>query len=84
MWFFMANMTLSIDDKIKAKMHKHPQVRWSNAVRAIIERKLKDFEEAERIASKSKLSLKDIQFMSKKVEKDMSRHAKGLLDESNS
>ncbi|MBI2598067.1 MAG: hypothetical protein HYW50_02630 [Candidatus Diapherotrites archaeon] len=79
----MRNLTLSIDDKIKAKMHKHPQVRWSNAVRTIIERKLKDFEEAERIASKSKIFLEDIQALSKKVEKDMAQHAKRLLDENN-
>lgn len=80
----MANLTLAIDDKTKAKMHRHPQVRWSSAVRAIIERKLKDFEEAERIASKSKLSLADVAVLSRKVEKDFARHAKRLLDENNS
>ena len=45
------------------------------------EKKLKDFEEVQRIASKSKLSLADVKILSIRVEKDFARHAKRLLDE---
>ncbi|MFH1256207.1 MAG: hypothetical protein V1494_02845 [Candidatus Diapherotrites archaeon] len=77
----MPNITLSITDEIKGKMDEHPEVRWSNAVRAVIERKLSDFEEAERLAKKSRLAEKDVEMLSVKVNKDIAEHVKGLLDE---
>jgi predicted CopG family antitoxin len=80
----MPNITLSITDETKNKMEKHPEVRWSNAVRTVIEKKLRDFEEAERIAGKSELSEKDVEMLSEKVNKDIAKHARGLLNESNS
>jgi len=80
----MANMTLSITEETRKKMKKHPEIRWSNAVRTMIERKLRDFEEAERLAEKSNLTEKDVKFLSEKVANDMAKHAKRLLNESNS
>ena len=47
------------------------------------ERKLSDFEESQRIASKSKLSSNDVKLLSLKAEKDFARHAKRLLNENN-
>lgn len=79
----MPNITLSVAQETKSKMEKHPEVRWSNAVRAIIEKKLEAFEEAERLAGKSWLTEKDIEALSEKVSKGIAKHAKGLLDESN-
>ena len=80
----MPNITLSITEKIKQEMEKHSEIRWSNAVRIIIEKKLQDFKGAERIANKSKLTEKDIRALSAKVSKDTAEHAKRLLHESNS
>ena len=75
---------MSITDETKSKMEKHPEVRWSNAVRAIIERKLHDFEVAEALAQKSRLTEKDVELLSAKVSKQAAEHAKRLLNESNS
>lgn len=80
----MVNLTLAISDETKKKMEKFPSVKWSNAVRVIIERKLGDFEEAERLSKKSKLSEKDAEKMSSKVDASIGRHAKRLLNEVNS
>jgi len=77
----MRNITLSITDETKSKMESHPEVRWSNAVRVIIERKLHDFKVAETLAQKSRLTEKDVQMLSEKVNKAMGKHAKGLLNE---
>ncbi len=77
----MRNITLSITDETKNKMESHPEVRWSNAVRVIIERKLNDFRIAEALAQKSRLTEKDVQALSKKVNRAMGKHAKGLLNE---
>ena len=50
----MPNLTLTITDEMKADMKKHPSVRWSNAVRVSIEKKLRDFELAEKLAQRSR------------------------------
>ena len=63
-------------------MEKHPEIRWSNAVRAIIERKLSDFEIAEKLAQKSNLTEKDAEQLTKKINKEMGKHARKLLNES--
>ncbi|MDD5163224.1 MAG: hypothetical protein PHD95_03390 [Candidatus ainarchaeum sp.] len=79
----MPNITLSITDEMKSGMDRHSEVRWSNAVRAIIERKLRDFEEAERLVAKSRLAAGDIQGILGKVNRETAAHAKRLLHESN-
>ena len=79
----MPNITLSVTDELKEGMEKHPAVRWSNAVRAVIEAKLRDFEAAEKLAQKSSLTEKDVDLLSASISKSMARHAKGLLNESN-
>ena len=77
----MRNITLSITDETKGKMERHPEVRWSNAVRVIIERKLHDFEVAEALAQKSRLTEKDVKMLSEKVNRAMGKHAKRILNE---
>lgn len=77
----MPNMTLSMTEEVKSMMNKYPEVRWSNVVRNIILQKLRDFEEAERLAQKSKITDKDVELISKKVSKDAAKQAKRLLNE---
>ena len=79
----MSNMTLAITEKLKTEMARHSSVRWSSAVRNIIEQKLADFDEAEKIAKKSRFSLKDWKLIDRKISKNAASHAKALLDESN-
>ena len=79
----MKNITLVISDELKTEMEKHSSVKWSSAVRNIIEQKIADFYEAERIAKKSRFSWKDWKVIEKKVSKAAARHAEALLNESN-
>ncbi len=79
----MPNLTLVIDKETRDRMKRHSSVKWSDAVRTIIEKKLEDFEEAERLAQKSKLTMADVKEISKKIEKASSRHALRLLNEGN-
>ncbi len=65
------------------EMKKHPSIKWSSAVRNIIKQKLKDFEEADRIGRKSKLTIRDFAVISKKISKAAAKHAEALLHESN-
>jgi hypothetical protein len=78
----MANLTLYIPDRVKRMMNRHPNVRWSRAIRSIIEQKLTDFEEAERLAKKSGLTAADAARIARKIDAALGRHAKALLNES--
>ena len=80
----MPNMTLSVTDVMKRRMRAHPSVKWSNVVRSVIERKLDDFEEAEMLAKKSRLSMADFEAISGKIDSAAGKHARALLNESNS
>jgi hypothetical protein len=80
----MPNITLSISEELKREMEKHSSVKWSSAVRNVIEQKIADFEEAESIAKKSRLNWKTWKLMSAKISKNAAEHAEALLNENNS
>ena len=69
----MANITLAIPDELHAKMKLMKEIRWSEiARRAIIER-IEDLEVMNKIASKSKLTKKDVDEISEKIKRGMSK-----------
>ena len=78
----MPNITLAISDKTKRRMEKHKHMKWSSAVRAVIEKRLDDLEEVERLAQKSKLTQKDVDELTEMVNSDLRAHIMGLRDES--
>ncbi len=80
----MPNITLSISEELKKEMEKYSSVKWSSAVRNVIEQKIADFEEAESIAKKSRLNWKTWKPISAKISKNAVKHAKALLNENNS
>ncbi|MDP2717982.1 MAG: hypothetical protein Q8P02_04530 [Candidatus Micrarchaeota archaeon] len=69
----MVSLTLSIPEELKRRMQGHPEIRWSNVVRSIIQRNLDDLEEADRLASKSRLTLNDVRTMAEKVDAAMAK-----------
>ena len=79
----MPNITLSISEELKKEMEKYSSVKWSSAVRNVIEQKIADFEEAERIAKKSRLNWETWKQINAKISKNAAKHAEALLDENN-
>ena len=71
----MPNITLSISEELKKEMKKYSSVKWSSAVRNIIEQKIADFEEADSIAKKSRLNWKTWKIISAKISKNAAKHA---------
>ena len=65
----MANMTLSIPDELHKKMKKMSDIRWSEIARRAIEQRINDLETLNRLASKSKITDKDIEEISKKIKR---------------
>jgi len=77
----MGNMTLSMPEEVLVKMNRFREIRWSEIARQAIQRKIEDLEMIEQIASKSKLTKKDVEEFSKKI----NSHAnKRFIDENNS
>ncbi|MCX6803354.1 MAG: hypothetical protein NTY48_02155 [Candidatus Diapherotrites archaeon] len=79
----MVNITLSIPAETKARMDEHPEIRWSNSIRTLIEQKLDDFNEVEKLAKKLNLSEKDIKPILDKVNSNILKHSEALLNASN-
>lgn len=74
----MANMTLSIPDDLIKRMRKFREVKWSEVARQAIERRITEFEEIEKIASKSKLTEKDAREIADKINEAVARKLKLL------
>lgn len=66
-------MTLSINDATFRKMKLFSEIKWSEVARRAIEGKILLLEELEKIASKSRLTAKDADAISKKIKAGIAR-----------
>ncbi|MDP2932729.1 MAG: hypothetical protein Q8N81_01190 [bacterium] len=60
-------------------MAEHEHMRWSSAIRSIIEQRLDDFDRAEELAKKSNLTQDDVNRFAAEVNDAAGRHAEHLL-----
>ena len=65
----MTNMTLSIPEELHKKMKRFSEIRWSEIARKAIEQRVADLEVMNDIASKNKLTKKDVEEISKKIKR---------------
>ena len=69
----VANITLSVPDKIHKQMKHFSEVKWSEVARKAIIEKIEILQLAEELASKSKLTEKDVREFSKKIKSNASK-----------
>jgi len=69
----MANMTLAIPDELFKRMKAMREIRWSEVARQAIEQRVEDLEVMNKIASKSKLTKKDVEEIGKKIKREAAR-----------
>jgi len=69
----MANLTLAIPEELHRKMKKYSDIRWSEVARQTIQQRIEDLEVMDRIASKSKLTKKDVAELSEKIKKGIAK-----------
>ena len=62
-------MTLSVSDELHKKMKQFNEIKWSEIARRAIEQRINDLEVMNKIASKSKLTKKDAEEISKKIKR---------------
>ena len=72
----MVNMTLSIPEELFKKMKKFSEIRWSQVARSAIEQRVDDLEVMNKITSKSKLTKKDVEEISKKIKRGIAKKHK--------
>ena len=63
----MTNLTLAVSEELHKRMKKFSEIRWSEVARKAIEQRVSDLEVMNQIASKSKLTKKDVEEISKKI-----------------
>ena len=76
----MGNMTLSVPDDLQAEMRQFSEVKWSEVARKAFASRVETLKLADKLASKSRLTEKDVEEFSKKIKKSATKRA---LDEYN-
>ena len=64
----MANVTLAIPEDLHARMKQHSEIRWSEVIRKTIAEKIDALEMMDKLSGKSRLTKKDIDVLSKKID----------------
>jgi len=67
----MSNITVSVDDSLKQKMDKHPEINWSEIARQAFQEKLEDLELMKKISSNSELTEEDVEELSQKIDQNV-------------
>ena len=69
----MANITLSLPESVHNIVKKHKEIRWSEVARVAISDHARKLEIMDKLASKSKLTLKDVEEINEKVKEGLFR-----------
>ncbi|MEK6924487.1 MAG: hypothetical protein AABW54_04585 [Candidatus Micrarchaeota archaeon] len=69
----MVSLTLCVPADLKRRMDLHAEIKWSEVVRSVIAQQLDALEEANRIASRSMLTERDVAELAESVDAGMAR-----------
>ena len=67
----MPNVTLAIPEELHTKMKKHSEIRWSEVVRKSIAAKVEMLDVMDKMAKKSRLTVKDVNEISHKIKREV-------------
>ena len=77
----MVSLTLSVSPQLKKRMKRHSKIKWSEVVRAVLTQQLDDLEQANRIASRSKLTRADVDELAEKADLAVAKRWKEIVRE---
>ena len=69
----MPNVTLSISEEVHNRMKMRSEIRWSDVVRKSIVEKLNDLEMMDKLTQKSRLSIKDVNAISTRIDRNVAK-----------
>ena len=67
----MANLTLSIPERLHERMKRHGEIRWSKVVRDTISKKIEDLELMDKLTNKSSITKEDVDEIAHKINKEV-------------
>jgi len=67
----MPNMTLSLPPELHKEMLKHTEIKWSDLVRQIFEKKIKELHWIDMLLEKSELTEEDAEIIGHKIKHEM-------------
>ena len=73
----MVNITLSVPEELKKSLDKHSEINWSEVARQAFKDKLIKLSILEKFSSKFKLSDKEIEELSDKINSELSKKFMG-------
>jgi len=65
----MPTVTVTVDEELKEKMDRHPEINWSAVARQTFEKKVNDLELLDRIASESTLTEEDVDEIADEIDR---------------
>ncbi|PIN74281.1 hypothetical protein COV20_01540 [Candidatus Woesearchaeota archaeon CG10_big_fil_rev_8_21_14_0_10_45_16] len=74
----MGTVSVSVEDGLKTRMNQLQEINWSAVARKAFEEKLREVEILKELAGKSKLTAKDAQELSEKINEAMSKKFRGM------
>ena len=63
----MPTITVNVDDDLKERMEKHPEINWSEVTRQAIQEKIGALEVLNELTSESELTESDVQEIADKI-----------------
>lgn len=70
----MPTITVNVDDDLKKRMQKHPEINWSEVTRQAIQEKIETLEVMEELTSESELTESDVQEIADKINESGRTH----------
>lgn len=67
----MPNVTVTVDEELKAKMDRHPEINWSAVARQSFEKKVNDLELMDRLTADSQLTEEDVEEISEQINENI-------------
>jgi hypothetical protein len=67
-------ITVNVDDDLKKRMQKHPEINWSEVTRQAIQEKIETLEVMEELTSESELTESDVQEIADKINESGRTH----------
>ena len=77
----MPNVTVSVDDSLKAQMDNHPEINWSEVARQAIREKIHDLEVMEQLVEGSELTQEDVKELAAQIDRSATKQAMDDLDD---
>lgn len=78
----MPTITVNVDDDLKRRMERHPEINWSEVTRQAIHEKIETLEVMDELASASDLTETDVREIADKIDRAGRERVDGESDRS--